>query len=469
MDAVQDGTAGVLDQEQADGLRARLVDGLLAGGWIRTAEVEAAFRAVPRHLFTPEASLEAAYADTVVRTKFDADGAAISSVSAPWLQATMIEQARLTAGMRCLELGSGGYNAALLAEVVGPAGEVTTIDIDPEITDRAARFLATAGYGQVQVLTRDGWHGAAEHAPFDAIIVTAQAVDIPPAWVDQLVDDGRLVIPLRLRGLSRGIAFERHGSRLVSRETQMCGFVRMQGAGASPMRRLALRGGEIALRFDGNYPAQPELFDGILDSPRVDVWTGVRIPPITSFDTLKLWLATVFDDYCELDVAKDAAIESLAPAGRPPGDAIVNDASIAYLTCPKIAESLHEFRVHAFGPDATTLAEDLADQIRIWERDHRNGPGPRITAHPLGTPDHDLPPGHTLDRAHTRITITWPQPADPGAPHHGSGSGQARSRWAWERRQGHAGQTVDSVTYCSTRTRSGPFTRGTQRVSRERP
>ncbi|WP_420497755.1 hypothetical protein [Parafrankia soli] len=114
MDVVQDEPAAVFDEEQADGLRARLIEGLLSGGWIRTAEVEAAFRAVPRHLFAPEASVEAGYADDVVRTKFDADGAAISSVSAPWLQATMIEQARLAAGTRCLELGSGGYNAALV-------------------------------------------------------------------------------------------------------------------------------------------------------------------------------------------------------------------------------------------------------------------------------------------------------------------------------------------------------------------
>ncbi|MCM3883087.1 methyltransferase, FxLD system [Frankia sp. R82] len=421
MDVVQEQTVEIPDQEHPEVLRTRLVDGLISGGWIRTADVEAAFRTVPRHLFAPEASVKAAYADDVVRTKFDSDGTAVSSVSAPWLQATMIEQARLAAGMRCLELGSGGYNAALLAELVGPTGEVTTVDIDPDITDRATRLLTAAGYDQVRVLTRDGWYGAAEHAPFDAIIVTAQAVDLPPAWADQLVDGGRLIVPLRLRGLGRGVAFERHGNHLVSRETQMCGFVRMQGAGAHPMRRLALRGDDIGLRFDGNYPAEPELFDRILDSPRVDIWTGVRLGPRVPFDTLKLWLATMFDGYCGIDVAKDAATESLAPEGhRPPGDAVVNGATLAYFTCPKIAEALYEFRVHAFGPDATTLADDLAHQIRIWDRDHRHGPDPLVTAHPAGTPDRDLPPGRTLDRPHARITITWPHPDDPDATFHGS-------------------------------------------------
>lgn len=141
---------------------------------------------------------------------------------------------------------------------------------------------------------------------------------------------------------------------------------------------------------------------------------------MTPFDTLKLWLATVFDGYCQIDVAKDAATEPLTPAGRPFGDAVVNGASVAYLTCPKITESWYEFRVHAFGPDATTLAEDLADQVRTWEHNHRDGPDPRITTHPLGTSDHDLPPGRTLDRAHARITITWPHPADPDATCHDS-------------------------------------------------
>jgi protein-L-isoaspartate(D-aspartate) O-methyltransferase len=186
------------------------------------------------------------------------------------------------------------------------------------------------------------------------------------------------------------------------------------------MGRLALRGDEIALRFDGNYPTKPELFAGVLDSPRVDTWTGVRLPPMTSFATLKLWLATVFDGCCQIDVANNAATEPLAPETKPLGDAVVNGASVAYLTCPKIAESLYEFRVHAFGPDAMTLAGDLADQVRIWERDHRDGPAPRITAHPVGTPDHDLAPGRTLDHVHARITITWPHPTDPDATYHGS-------------------------------------------------
>lgn len=167
--------------DQAEALRAELVTTLLADGAIRSKEVEAAFRKVPRHLFAPEVSLESAYANDVVRTKRDEHGMTISSVSAPWLQATMLEQAELGPGMRCLEVGSGGYNAALMAELVGPTGQVTTVDIDPFVTDRARQFLANAGYEQVNVMLADAEGGVTDHAPYDRIIVTVGVWDIPPA------------------------------------------------------------------------------------------------------------------------------------------------------------------------------------------------------------------------------------------------------------------------------------------------
>ena len=188
---------------QAEALRHGLVDELKAAGSIASKDVEAAFLAVPRHMFAPEVPLEAAYANDTVRTKRDEHGVTISSISAPWLQAVMLEQAQIRPGMRCLEIGSGGYNAALMAELVGPGGEVTTVDIDADITDRARRYLPAAGYGQVHAVLADAEAGVAEHAPYDRILVTVGVWDIPPAWLDQLVEGGRLVVPLRMRGLSR--------------------------------------------------------------------------------------------------------------------------------------------------------------------------------------------------------------------------------------------------------------------------
>ena len=117
-----------VDDPAARQLRDALANSLVAGGWITSEHVETAFRVVPRHAFAPpDGSLEAAYADEVMRTKFDASGTCMSSVSAPWLQAQMIRQAGVQPGMRVLEVGSGGYNAALLAEITGPGGRVVSI------------------------------------------------------------------------------------------------------------------------------------------------------------------------------------------------------------------------------------------------------------------------------------------------------------------------------------------------------
>jgi protein-L-isoaspartate(D-aspartate) O-methyltransferase len=169
---------------QAASLRAGLVDELRELRAIRSDRVAEAFRKVPRHLFAPGASLGLAYANDVVIIKRDGRGVAMSSVSAPRIQALMLEQAQLGPGMRCLEIGSGGYNAALMAELVGGDGEVTTVDIDPEVVGRARRCLADAGYPRVNVVLADGEQGAAEHAPYDRVIVTAGAWDIPRrGWI----------------------------------------------------------------------------------------------------------------------------------------------------------------------------------------------------------------------------------------------------------------------------------------------
>jgi len=238
-----------------------LVDKLCADGMITSAVVERAFRTVPRHRFMPAGTpLQDAYAaDVAVKVKTDERGTLISSVSAPFIQARMIEQARLGPGMSVLEIGSGGCNAALLAEVVGPEGRVVSVDIDPEVTRRADTLLKETGYGhRVRVVPADAEYGVpGEPDPFDAIIVTVGAWDIPPAWPEQLAPHGRLVVPLRMNGVTRSIAFVRQGDHLVSTSAEVCGFVPMQGAGAHPERGLPLldaEGRTVELRFDTGAP-----------------------------------------------------------------------------------------------------------------------------------------------------------------------------------------------------------------------
>ncbi|MGH3932646.1 MAG: hypothetical protein ACRDTF_22035 [Pseudonocardiaceae bacterium] len=104
------------------------------------ASVEAAMRAVPRHLFIPDSPAERAYSNENIVTCRDAEGVAVSSASAPGVVAGMLEQLDVQPGHRVLEIGAGtGYNAALLAQLVGPAGQVTTVDIDDR---RDARITA---------------------------------------------------------------------------------------------------------------------------------------------------------------------------------------------------------------------------------------------------------------------------------------------------------------------------------------
>jgi protein-L-isoaspartate(D-aspartate) O-methyltransferase len=157
-------------------LRATMVNELREQDAIASEPVAAAFAAVPRHLFAPDATPQAAYAPhgTVI-VKRDAQGATLSVMSAAHLQAVMLEQAGIEPGMRVLEVGSGGYNAALIQELVGEDGVVTTVDIDPDVVDRARACLASAGYDRVNVVLGDAEVGVPDGAPYDRIIITAAA------------------------------------------------------------------------------------------------------------------------------------------------------------------------------------------------------------------------------------------------------------------------------------------------------
>jgi protein-L-isoaspartate(D-aspartate) O-methyltransferase len=167
---------------QPEDLRARMVDQVAAAGYLHSGHVELAMRTVPRHLFLPAATVEESYADQSVTTKPSSDGRPLSCASKPTVVAMMLEQLDARPGHRILEIGAGtGYNAALLAELVGETGDVTTVDIDPEATAQARQALDANGYGRVHVTTGDGALGEASHAPYDRIIVTVGPWDLPNA------------------------------------------------------------------------------------------------------------------------------------------------------------------------------------------------------------------------------------------------------------------------------------------------
>ncbi|WP_246400776.1 methyltransferase, FxLD system [Jiangella mangrovi] len=329
--------------------RAALVERLREQGAIRTERVAAAVAAVPRHLFAPEVTLAEAYADDIVITKRGPRGEALSSVSAPWLQALMIEQAGLEPGMRCLEIGSGGYNAALMAEVVGPDGDVTSVDIDADVVARARRCLTAAGTERVRVVHCDGEDGAPELAPYDRIIVTAGAWDVPPAWRSQLAPAGRLVVPLRLRGLTRTVAFDRVGDLLVSRSHEMCGFIAMRGMGAWHDRTVPLQGEDVVVHVDHDMPVDPAALRASLGESRTERWSGVTVGPLEAFDGLQLWLATHEAGYGQLRSTRAEAARALVDPATPWAPAFVDGASLAYHALRAVAPDTGtcEFGVYA--------------------------------------------------------------------------------------------------------------------------
>lgn len=218
-------------------LHARMVDSLIERGAIRSAAVETAFRAVPRRLFVPGVPLDRVYrADEAIPTHLRPDGISVSSSSAPSIMAVMVERLAGEPGNAVLEIGTGtGYNAAILAEMVRPGGAVTSVELDPIVAAEAEEHLAAAGVADVRVRTGDGWLGAPHAAPFDRIIVTVGVWDVAAAWVTQLREGGRLVVPLWMGpGFELAVTFERRRSRLISLAVDWCGFMRLRGDHAGP-------------------------------------------------------------------------------------------------------------------------------------------------------------------------------------------------------------------------------------------
>ena len=218
-----------------DGAEARavMVERLRSKGVLHTAAVEAAMAAVPRHEFIDGADAETAYADRAVTVKTVADGTAISSASQPTIVACMLELSQLAPGHRVLEIGTGtGYNAALLASVVGAEGHVVTIELDDDLAVTAERRLGQHGFDRVSVVVGDGVDGNPPAAPYDVVIVTTGAPSIAEAWVDQLRPGGRLVVPLvGPDGIGSIHCLVRDEGGLTEIARLPCGFLPMRTAG----------------------------------------------------------------------------------------------------------------------------------------------------------------------------------------------------------------------------------------------
>lgn len=379
-------TATTRDQ-QADDLRNALVDTLTASGHVATPNVEQAMRTVPRHRFVPQATLKAAYANDIVTTKSDDAGAMISCASQPGVVATMLEQLQARPGERVLELGAAtGYNAALLAALVGPDGHVVTIDVDQDIVDGARAHLADTGFTNVEVVLGDGAVGWAEGAPYDAIIATVGAHAIPTAWLNQLAPGGRLLAPQRLRGsVSRSIMWKRtDAGHFASVSSAMNTFVPLRNGAADDPKTLIPLVPDGSVRLQSNNEQtlpDPDAFTDVLTQPRHEVWTDVRVQAGESPEYMELFLTlTLPNGLNQMPRTRQAIDNGLLTTDPYPSSTATfdPDGTLTYLarrvsehTTPR-GGKLWDFGVIGHGPNAAALAGEVATAMEHWNTAYRD-------------------------------------------------------------------------------------------------
>lgn len=201
--------------------RKRMVEQQIFARGIRDPRVLAAMGSVQRHCFILPENLPWAYSDGAQPIGHG------QTISQPYIVALMTELLAVQPANRVLEIGTGsGYQAAVLGEL---AAEVHTAELIPELARQAGKTLAALGYAHVHVHTGDGSRGWPEAAPFDRILVAAAAPEAPHALLDQLVEGGRLIVPVGSRRVQRLEVWERTGQEYTCRnEMEVC-FVPLRG------------------------------------------------------------------------------------------------------------------------------------------------------------------------------------------------------------------------------------------------
>ncbi|MFJ9822290.1 methyltransferase, FxLD system [Streptomyces sp. NPDC101151] len=415
--AVNTDTLSTADPEAAR-LRNALVDKIREAGYARTTSVETALRTVRRHLFVPDAALEDAYSNAQVNVKFDVDGASISCASQPEIVALMLDQLEVRPGERILELGAGtGYNAALLAHLVGGNGHVTTIDVDDDLVEGARSHLAAAGFTNVECLTRDGAVGHASGAPYDRIIATVGAHGVPHAWIQQLAPGGRLLVPQRLKGsVSRSIAYERHEERWMSVDSRMNTFMPLRRGIADDDRRIIplSSDGTVRLQAPAGQPIDAQALAGVLEQPSTEEWTGMTVRAMESPEWMELFVSCSLPSGLIRMLFPQAAKGTVLTDDPYPSSTVaVEKGALTYLvrrlSDQKTAEGgkLWEFGVIGHGPGSDELAAQVADAIRTWDREYR-GREATFEIQSLDAPAVEQAPGlFAIDTPLNRIVVDW--------------------------------------------------------------
>jgi len=201
--------------------RRQMVEWQLRARNITDPDVLQAMAQIPRHRFIPEDGRHLAYEDRALPIGFD------QTISQPYMVALMTEKLQVEPGLRVLEIGTGfGYQTAVLARL---AREVFTVERLPELSLRAQEVLAQLGLLNIHFNIDDGTLGWPDHAPFDRILVTAGAPDLPTSLVDQLADGGLLVIPVGPEDAQTLLRVRKSGRELHREPIIACRFVKLFG------------------------------------------------------------------------------------------------------------------------------------------------------------------------------------------------------------------------------------------------
>lgn len=349
-----------------------LVAELTQVGALTSPAVEVAFRTVARHRLLegfylldpggkppryvefdadrPDPDLLARiYSDTALVTRWE-QGWPRSSTSQPSLMARMLELLELSPGMRVLEVGAGtGYNAALLAELVGDQHLVVTVDVDEQVVARTGRRLAAAGYADITVLCQDGWRGARDHGPFDRIVATVACPDLSPTWAGQLTPGGWMLIPLEHAGCHPLVRVRVSDGQLRGRVVGYSGFMPARG-GLAP-----LNWWQHPLHLPPDY--RPNLPTPPQEAHREPAWDGYRQgPPArggrSTSDELDFWFFVAITDRRALWGGDHVGLTA-----GPRGWALARTDGITWWGDPEILEDLHDLHRHWTGLGRPALSD----------------------------------------------------------------------------------------------------------------
>jgi protein-L-isoaspartate(D-aspartate) O-methyltransferase len=408
----------------------QLADFLRQRGAIRTARVQAAFAAIPRHVFVPHVSASHAYSD---RSEWvhRPDGTIATVASQPTAVAASLELLHIEPGQSVLEIGAGtGYNAALLSYLVGPTGQVTTLDIDEDLTHSASAALAVLGLSadRVAVVFADGSYGYPPRAPYDRILLTVGTDDFSAAWWDQLRPGGRLVLPMAIRGSDQFmIAFDSLPDHFESRSVGVADYMWLRGDQAMNLG-VAVPFGRadcgVACETAAAYAA--DYLRSLLERPREAFGTGVQTTRPQFWWRLTRWLALHATAYCNLRTTAPDCARGMVPrysldewggfAFATIG--LLDDSGLALIEpwpefhppAPRLDEvTPFALQVRGYG-ESDLPARRLLDFIRAWDASKRQATeGVRVRAYRHGYLDLANEDGNVVNKSGADLVIDWPQ------------------------------------------------------------